>query len=86
MSSLNEHFKSVGYTFHRDAVRKARIPQCCRKNLKPTGIGIKYFSPDGADVVLPLLECSVCGRKFAVSGEKYIAVDNILKFDTVSFE
>lgn len=86
MSSLNEHFKSVGYTFHRNAVRKQRLPQCCRENLKPTAIGVKYFSSDGADAVLPVLECSVCGRKFALSGEKYIAVDNLLKFDTVNLQ
>ncbi len=86
MSSLNEHFKSSGYAFHRDAVRKTRLPRCCRENLKTTSVGIKYFSTNGADVVLPVLECSVCGRKFALSGEKYIAVDNLLKFDTVNLK
>ena len=86
MSSLNEHFKSVGYTFHKDAVRKQRLPQCCRENLKPTYIGIKYFSPGGEDVVLPVLKCSLCGRNFALFGERYIPADNLLKFDTVALK
>ncbi len=84
MSSLNEHFKSVGYTFHQNAVRKIRLPLCCRENLKPTAIGIKYFSTEGQDAVLPVLECSVCGKKFALFGQKYVEIDNILKFDTVA--
>lgn len=86
MSSLNEHFKSVGYTLHRDSVRKQRLPQCCRENLKPTSIGIKYFSPSGEDVVLPVLKCNICGRKFALSGKRYISIDSLLKFDIVALK
>lgn len=86
MGNLNEHFKHSGYTFHRNSVRKERLPRCCQKNLHKLRIGIKYLNPNGEDVILTVCQCSVCGRKFALLDNKYITVDNILKFDTVNLD
>lgn len=86
MSSLDEHFRQSGYTFHQNLMRKERLPRCCQENLHKLDIGIEYLNLNGASIILPVCECRVCGRKFAVSDEKYIYIDNILKFNTINLE
>ena len=86
MANLSNHFKSSGYAIHRSMIRKARLPQCCREHLCTINLGISYLDSNGAEIVLKVEECSECGRRFAVSNGKYMAVDNALKFDIVNLE
>lgn len=83
MGSLNEHFRQSGYTLHRAALRRERLPRCCRENLHALTTGIKFMDEGGGELLLPLTECVICGRKYAMSDEKYIVVKNLLQFDVV---
>lgn len=84
MAPLNDHFKHTAYAIHRSAWRKERLPSCCREGLYPLGIGIRFLTKDGCDTVLPLYECAVCTRKFAVIGNRFMAVDNLMQYDVVT--
>ena len=86
MSGLSEFFDSArsGCTVHRAALRAERLPECCRAGLTECGLFIKHLDSDGGEIALPLLKCAVCGRYFALRGEKYIPVENPLQFEIIS--
>lgn len=84
MGSLNEHFRQSGYTLHRTALRKERLPQCCRENLRATNFAVQFLTQDGREEALPLTECPLCGKKYAVmENGKYLPIQNILQFDII---
>lgn len=85
MGTLNEHFRQSGYTLHRAALRKERLPRCCRENLRPHSIGIQYLDEHGEAVVLPLVSCTVCGSQFARSNERYLKIGNMRQFEVVPY-
>lgn len=83
MGNLNEHFRQSGYTLHRMAVRKERLPQCCRDNRRVTDFAIKFMNQNGGEEALPLAECPICGKKYAMMGEKYLPIKNTLQFQII---
>lgn len=83
MVSLNEHFRNSGYTLHREALRKERLPRCCRDNLRALPIGIKFVDRAGGEVLLPVVECASCSKKYAMSDGRYISIKNLLRFDVM---
>ena len=85
MSSLHDYFNpSVsGYAVHRTFLRRERLPECCRKTLAECGLWIKYLGSSGENVLLPLVKCGVCGRLYAKSKEKYMPIDNLMKYEIV---
>lgn len=80
MSDLNEHFKQSGYTLHRAALRRECLPRCCRENMRALTIGINFMDRAGSEQLLPLVECAVCFKKYALSDGRYMAVKSLLKF------
>lgn len=86
MGRLNDHFRESSYTIHRSAMRRERLPMCCRDNLKKQGIGIRWLDVDGSEIILPLMKCEICGRQYALNGEKYMAIDNLLRFDVLKYD
>ena len=86
MGSLSDYFNSSGsgYSIHRTALRRERLPVCCRGNLNGCGLGIVFLGLSGEEIILPLNECCVCGRYYAVCGKKYMPVDNLLKYRTIN--
>ena len=86
MSGLNEHFSASGYSIHRAAVRKERLPECCRSGLRECGMAVRYLGASGEDILLPLMKCAFCGRLYAVmeeGGNRFLPVDNPLRFEIV---
>lgn len=84
MGNLNEHFRQSGYTLHRTALRKERLPQCCRENLRTTNFAVQFLNQDGREEALPLTECSLCGKKYAMMREgKFLPIKNTLQFEII---
>lgn len=81
MANLNEHFDQSAYTIHRAALKRKYLPRCCHDNLKALKIGIKFIKRGSGEELLPLVECAVCSRKYALSGDRYMAVSNLLRFE-----
>ena len=83
MSSLSEFFapSGSGYSIHRTALRWKRLPKCCHESLAACGRYIKYRGEAGENVLLPLVKCGICGRVYAICGEKYMPVDNLMKYE-----
>ena len=83
MSSMHDYFNpsGSGYAIHRTALRRERLPECCRNSLTECSLSIKYLGNSGENVLLPLVKCGVCGRLYAQCGEKYMPVDNPLKYE-----
>lgn len=87
MSSLNEFFQENGYTLHRNAFRRERLPLCCRSgNWQSTHRGIRFLGKQGEELILPLVRCEICGRQYAQENGKYFPADNALQFDLVNIE
>ena len=83
MSSMHDYFNpsGSGYAIHRTALRRERLPECCKENLAARGISIKHLGDSGEEVYLPLVKCGICGRVYAICGRKYMPVDNPLKYE-----
>ena len=84
MSALNDHFRRSGYSPHRQSLRWERLPDCCRGGLTDCGASVKYLGLSGENVLLPLVKCAVCGRYYAVCGKKYMLIENLLRYETVT--
>ncbi len=83
MDNLNEHFRDSGYSIHRGAIRPERLPECCRSGLIDCRAAVRYLDCSGRETLLPLRQCGFCGRYYAVCGEKFMLIDNLLRFDVV---
>ena len=84
MGNLNEHFRRSGYTIHRAALRYDRLPACCIRHLNDEGAAVRYLDAAGREIWLPLKKCAVCGRYYAVCGKKYMLIENLLRYETVT--
>ena len=87
MGGLNEYFSTSGYSIHRAAVRRERLPECCRSGLRGSGAAVKYLGQAGENILLPLLRCASCGRMYAVcdeSGKRFMPVENPLRYEIVT--
>ena len=85
MSQLNDFFRQNSYTLHRNALRRERLPACCRSgDWRPTHRGIRFLGTHGEEVILPLVRCEICGRQYAEVDGKYFPADNPLQFDLVN--
>lgn len=81
MPGLRDFFQQSGYAIHRSALRLERLPACCRGNLTDCGGGIRHLDRSGNEIRLPLKQCAVCGKRYAVCGEQFLPIDNPLRFD-----
>ncbi|MBQ1554474.1 MAG: hypothetical protein IIZ68_03345 [Clostridia bacterium] len=80
---LSDYFRKSAYALHRSALRKQRLPGCCQEKLSPTGRGVRFLTRGGCDTVLPLWKCRVCTRTYAMMEERYLPIDNPLRFEIV---
>ncbi len=85
MGGLREHFNAAasGYAIHRATLRAERLPACCRTGLSDSGCFIQSLGAGGEEALYPLLQCAVCGRYFALCGEKYLPVENLMRYEVI---
>ncbi len=87
MSGLHDFFRQNGYTLHRSARRRERLPVCCRSgDWLPTHRGVRFLGARGEEVILPLVRCRFCGRQYAEAEGHYFSADNPLQFEIVPFD
>ena len=87
MSQLNNFFRQNGYTLHRSARRRERLPACCRSgDWHETNKGVRFLGKQGENVIWPLVRCPICGRQYAEAEGKYFPADNTLQFEIVNIK
>ena len=82
MAGMREFFSENPYTLHRTALRRERLPFCCRSGLKPKGLSVRFLARDGGETLLPVQECAGCGKLYALTEEnRFLPIDSLLRYD-----
>lgn len=85
MARLNEFFAGNAYALHRAALRRERLPECCRVRLAPKGLSVRFLTRDGGETLLPVEECAGCGRLYALTEDsKYLSIENLMRYDVTA--
>lgn len=85
MDSLRDFFHQNAYAVHRASLRRERLPDCCRSeaHLLPTKLGIRFLNRYGQPVILPVFVCSVCGKRYAGTEDRFLPIASLLRYETV---